>query len=71
MKILKGTEGVDSGIVTSKKGARIGLLEQLSSVDPNIIVEHYLRTSFGELEDMEKELRSLEAEMATKCKRKN
>ncbi|HFQ6083137.1 TPA: ribosomal protection-like ABC-F family protein [Listeria monocytogenes] len=73
LKILKGTEGVDSGIVTSKKGARIGLLEQLSSVDPNIIViivEHYLRTSFGELEDMEKELRSLEAEMATNASEK-
>lgn len=65
LKILKGTEGVDSGIVTSKKGAKIGLLEQLSTVDPNIIVEQYLRTSFGELEDLEKELRALEGEMAT------
>ncbi|HEC0602024.1 TPA: ABC-F family ATP-binding cassette domain-containing protein [Listeria monocytogenes] len=70
LKILKGTEGVDSGIVTSKKGAKIGLLEQLSTVDPNIIVEQYLRTSFGELEDLEKELRALEGEMATNASEK-
>lgn len=70
LKILKGTEGVDSGIVTSKKGAKIGLLEQLSTVDPNIIVEQYLRTSFGELEELEKELRALEGEMATNSSEK-
>lgn len=39
-------------------------------MDPNIIVEHYLRTSFGELEDMEKELRALEGEMATNSSEK-
>ncbi|MBC1961949.1 ABC-F family ATP-binding cassette domain-containing protein [Listeria welshimeri] len=65
LKILKGLESVDSGIVTSKKGAKIGLLEQLSTVDPNTIVEQYLRTSLGELKNLEKELRSLEEEMAT------
>lgn len=65
LKILKGLEEVDSGIVTHKKGAKIGLLEQLSTVDSELVVEEYLRTSFGELHSLEQELRGLELEMAT------
>lgn len=70
LKILKGLENVDSGIVTHKKGVKIGLLNQMSTVHSEMLVEDYLRTSFGELQRLEKELRELEQEMATNSSEK-
>lgn len=70
LKILKGLEGVDYGIVTHKKEVKIGLLEQLSTVDSEINVEEYLRTSFGKLQLLENEIRTLEKELTTNTSEK-
>ncbi len=70
LKILRGLENVDSGIVTHKKGVKIGLLNQMSTVHSEMLVEDYLRTSFGELQRLENELRTLEQEMATNSSEK-
>ena len=65
LKIISGQETIDSGTISIRKGATIGILNQIyENVDADILVKDFLYESFKEILQTEKELRDLEGKMA-------
>lgn len=65
LKIISGQETIDSGTISIRKGATIGILNQIyENVDTDILVKDFLYESFIEILQTEKELRDLEEKMA-------
>lgn len=64
LKIISGQETIDSGTISIRKGATIGILNQIyENVDTDILVKDFLYESFIEILQTEKELRDLEEKM--------
>lgn len=64
MKIIAGAETADDGSVNIQKGLRIGYLAQQGELSGKETVQEVLERVFDPLVRMEKEMRSLETEMA-------
>ena len=64
MKIIAGAETADAGSVNIQKGLRIGYLAQQGELSGKETVQEVLERVFDPLVRMEKEMRSLETEMA-------
>jgi len=65
LKIISGQETIDSGTISIRKGATIGILNQIyENVDTDILVKDFLYESFIAILQTEKELRDLEEKMA-------
>ena len=65
-KIISGEEKLDKGIVSTRKGATIGLLSQLPpKVTDDVTVKDILLRSFKDLFDLEKKLREYEEKLAS------
>ena len=65
LKVISGQETIDSGTISIRKGATIGILNQIyENVDTDILVKDFLYESFIEILQTEKELRDLEEKMA-------
>lgn len=65
LKIISGQEKIDSGTISIRKGATIGILNQIyENKDTDILVKDFLYESFIEILQTEKELRHLEEKMA-------
>jgi len=66
LKLISGEEVPDSGEVSIRRGARVGFLEQIPRLrEPGKTVGEVLLEPFSEALEMEKELRALEARMAS------
>lgn len=64
-KILTGEETADAGMVSIRKGATVGFLEQISQLmDQDVTVRAVLMDSFSHLTDLEQKMRTLEGKMA-------
>ena len=65
LKIISGQEIVDSGTISIRKGATIGILNQIyENEDIDILVKDFLYDSFSEIIQIETEIRDLEKKMA-------
>ncbi|MDA2236493.1 ABC-F type ribosomal protection protein [Bacillus cereus] len=64
MKIIAGTETVDSGIVTWKKGIKIGYLSQIPVFSDQTLSKDVLMSAFSEVLAISKKMMLLEASMA-------
>ena len=64
MKIIAGQETSDSGTVSIQKGLRLGYLAQQGELTGEETVQETLESVFEPLRQMERELRSLEEQMA-------
>ncbi|ELB59938.1 TPA: ribosomal protection-like ABC-F family protein [Enterococcus faecium] len=62
LQILTGREGVDSGIISRKKGLKIGTVEQELTVS-EATVNHYLLHSAAEIQDLKQQMSRYEALM--------
>lgn len=62
-QLLAGRDTPDSGMISWKKGTKIGLLEQIPSANPNIFVNDLLKQAFQELIKVEEKMKQLEKEM--------
>ncbi|MBC1796957.1 ABC-F type ribosomal protection protein [Listeria booriae] len=65
LKIIARLETVDDGIVSVKRSATVGLLNQMPTVSGNAIVRDYLRTAFADVLALQAELTELEQRMTT------
>ncbi|MBC1233897.1 ribosomal protection-like ABC-F family protein [Listeria booriae] len=65
LKIIARLETVDDGIVSVKRSATVGLLNQMPNVLGNAIVRDYLRTAFADVLALQAELTELEQRMTT------
>ncbi|MBC1896534.1 ABC-F type ribosomal protection protein [Listeria booriae] len=65
LKIIARLETVDDGIVSVKRSATVGLLNQMPNVSGNAIVRDYLRTAFADVLALQAELTELEQRMMT------
>ncbi|MBC6299017.1 ribosomal protection-like ABC-F family protein [Listeria booriae] len=65
LKIIARLETVDDGIVSVKRSATVGLLNQMPNVSGNAIVRDYLRTAFADVLALQAELTELEQRMTT------
>ncbi|MBC1227081.1 ribosomal protection-like ABC-F family protein [Listeria booriae] len=65
LKIIARLETVDDGIVSVKRSAAVGLLNQKPNVSGNAIVRDYLRTAFADVLALQAELTELEQRMTT------
>ncbi|MBC2371564.1 ABC-F type ribosomal protection protein [Listeria booriae] len=65
LKIIARLETVDDGIVSVKRSATVGLLNQMPNVSGNAIVRDYLRTAFADVLALRAELTELEQRMTT------
>ncbi|MBC1553143.1 ABC-F type ribosomal protection protein [Listeria booriae] len=63
LKIIARLETVDDGIVSVKRSATVGLLNQMPNVSGNAIVRDYLRTAFADVLALQAELTELEQRM--------
>ncbi|MBC1398174.1 ribosomal protection-like ABC-F family protein [Listeria fleischmannii] len=63
LKIMAQKEKVDSGEVTTKRGLRIGLLEQFQDAYHTLTVDTVLKSSFAHLYKIEEKMKQLEQEM--------
>lgn len=64
-KLINKEEIPDSGIVTIRKGAKIGFLSQISDTNnDNITVKELLSSNFKEIYDIDREMKLLEKKMA-------
>ncbi|MBF4692750.1 ribosomal protection-like ABC-F family protein [Fusibacter ferrireducens] len=64
-KLLLGSEKWESGQIFISKQAKIGLLEQIPKVNPEISVRMYLQSAFNELIDIQREMKFLEQRLMT------
>jgi ATP-binding cassette subfamily F protein 3 len=64
LRIMAGLEDADLGSVERAGGVRVGLLDQTRPLDFAGTLEQAMLAEFGELQDMEAELRALEECMA-------
>lgn len=62
LQILTGREGVDSGVISRKKGLKIGTVEQELTVS-EATVNHYLLHSAAEIQDLKQQMSRYEALM--------
>ena len=66
LKIIAGIETLESGIVSIRRGATIGILNQIYEDEKeDVLVKDYLLSSFEELFDVESKLRALEEKMSS------
>ncbi|MBC2056818.1 ABC-F type ribosomal protection protein [Listeria booriae] len=65
LKIIARLETVDDGIISVKRSATVGLLNQMPNVSGNAIVRDYLRTAFADVLALQAELTELEQRMTT------
>ncbi|MBC1316874.1 ribosomal protection-like ABC-F family protein [Listeria booriae] len=65
LKIIARLETVDDGIVSVKRSAAVGLLNQMPNVSGDAIVRDYLRTAFADVLALQAELTELEQRMTT------
>ena len=64
LKLIAGLERIDGGQVSIKKGAKVAYLDQTgSSIKDDRPVYEVLKDAFGNLNEMEKEIRSLQKKM--------
>ena len=59
-RILSGEEQGDSGEVAIAPGRKIGLISQIPVFKAEFTVEDVLKTAFFELQEMEREMKSIE-----------
>lgn len=64
LKIIDGIECNDGGMVTVRKDATIGYLDQIPQYDDNFRVIDVLDLAFNEINDIEKNMKILEDEMS-------
>ncbi|WP_277585079.1 ABC-F family ATP-binding cassette domain-containing protein [Psychrobacillus antarcticus] len=64
LKIIAGEMSYDSGEIIMPKNIRLGYLEQHAGLDSKLSIWEEMKTIFSHLIDSEKELRSLETQMA-------
>ncbi len=66
LKLIAGEESPDSGEISLRRGATVGMLEQIPRLrEPGKTVEQVLLEPFREIRQVEGEMRRLEAEMAS------
>lgn len=66
LKLISGEESPDSGEISIRRGATLGVLEQIPRLrEPGKTVEEVLLEPFADVLAAERELRALEAEMAS------
>jgi len=64
LKIIAGEMSYDSGEIIMPKNVRLGYLEQHAGLESQLTIWEEMKTIFSHLIDSEKELRSLESQMA-------
>ncbi|NME06751.1 ABC-F family ATP-binding cassette domain-containing protein [Psychrobacillus sp. BL-248-WT-3] len=64
LKIIAGEMSYDSGDIIMPKNIRLGYLEQHAGLESKLTIWEEMKSIFSHLIDSEKELRSLEAQMA-------
>ena len=64
LKIIAGEMSYDSGEIIMPKNIRLGYLEQHAGLESKLTIWEEMKTIFSHLIDSEKELRSLESQMA-------
>lgn len=64
LKIIAGEMSYDSGEIIMPKNIRLGYLEQHAGLESKLSIWEEMKTIFSHLIDSEKELRSLESQMA-------
>ncbi len=65
LKLIAGEEAVDSGEISLRRGASVGMLEQIPRLrEPGKTVEQVLLEPFSQVISLERELREMEEEMA-------
>lgn len=64
-KLLLGSENWESGQIFISKQAKIGLLEQIPKVNPELDVRTYLESAFDKLFDIQREMKFLELQLLT------
>jgi len=62
--IIAGLESIDSGTLSIRKNATIGLLNQIPIVEEDITVMDLLKRNFQDVYEVEKDLRDLEEKMS-------
>lgn len=68
LKIIAKQETVDEGNINVRKGATIGLLNQIyENEKENILVKDFLYDSFKEIMEIDKKLKELECQMANEA----
>lgn len=66
LKIISNQESVDSGSISIRKGATLGVLNQIyENEESDVLVEDFLYDSFVELIQIEKELKNIEEKMSS------
>lgn len=65
LKIIMGIEGYDSGMLSLKKGATLGYLEQMPNYPDSIRVIDVLNIAFEKTDGLHKELVLIEKQLAT------
>jgi ATP-binding cassette, subfamily F, member 3 len=64
LKVIMGIEGYEKGMLSIRKGAGLGYLEQMPSYPENFKVIDVLNTAFEKVDDVYKELKKLEHELS-------
>ncbi len=64
-KLLLGSENWESGQIFISKQAKIGLLEQIPSVNPELDVRSYLESAFERLFEIQRDMKKLEHRLLT------
>lgn len=64
LKIIMGIEGYESGMLSIRKGASLGYLEQMPDYPENYKVKDVLNTAFEKVDSVYKQLRKLESELS-------
>lgn len=64
LKVIMGIEGYEKGMLSIRKGAGLGYLEQLPCYPENFKVTDVLNTAFEKVDDVYKELKKLEMELS-------
>lgn len=63
LKLLAGEDTPDNGQIHWQKGAQIGYLKQIADFDQQAIVQQILESAFGQLKEIEQQLKQLERAM--------
>ncbi len=64
LKVLSGRQSYDGGQVSTARGRRLGLLEQLPDVPPEMTVRQVLWQAFEHIEALGAKMRAMEEDMA-------
>ncbi|MBM7693671.1 ATPase subunit of ABC transporter with duplicated ATPase domains [Peribacillus deserti] len=64
MKLLAGKEAPDEGVISLKKGLKVGYLAQIPTFEKNFRVEDVLRSAFSETMEIGVRMQALETRMA-------